>query len=120
MTPFRAILKAAVEASPNAIGGSFADADGEMVDCFATIDAHEWAVLTAHYGVVMAHLHSAFNTWHHGGPEYFIAQHGKLDIVVHAVDAGYYALLAFTKPANLAYALDRMRAACKLLRKEMA
>lgn len=120
MTPFAVILKDAVQTTPNAIGGAFADADGEMVDSFATIDPHDWAVLTAHYGIVMAHLNACFNTWHYGGPEYFIAQHGKLDVVVHAVDAGYYALLAFKKPANLAYALDRMRTACKALKKEMA
>jgi hypothetical protein len=120
VTPFAAILKEAVQASPNAIGGSFADSEGEMVDSFATIDPHDWAVLTAHYGVVMGHLHSAFNTWHYGGPQYFIAQHAKLDIVVHHVEAGYFALLAFNKPANLAYALDRLRVACSALRKEMA
>ena len=32
----RDILKRAVEATPGAIGGAFADSDGEMVDCFAT------------------------------------------------------------------------------------
>lgn len=120
MTPFAAILKEVVQASPNAIGGAFAASDGEMVDSFATIDPHEWAVLTAHYGIVMAHLNSCFDTWHYGGPEYFIAQHAKLDIVVHAVDAGYFALIALTKPANLGLALTRMRVACKLLKKEMA
>ena len=120
MTPFAVILKEAVQATPNAIGGAFAASDGEMVDAYAKIDAHDWAVLTAHYGVVMAHLAAAFDTWHYGGPEYFIAQHGKLDIVVHSVEAGYYALVAVEKPANLAFALDRIRRACVALRKEMA
>jgi hypothetical protein len=120
VTPFGAILKEAVQASPNAIGGAFADADGEMVDSFSTIDPHEWAVLTAHYGVVMAHINSAFNTWHYGGPEFFIAQHDKLDIVVCSVDAGYFALIALTKPANLAFALERMKVACRALKKEMS
>ncbi len=32
MTPFRAILRHAVEAAPPAIGGAFADSEGEMVD----------------------------------------------------------------------------------------
>lgn len=119
MSPFASILKDAVQAAPNAIGGAFAASDGEMVDAFATIDPHDWAVLTAHYGVVMAHLSAAFGTWHYGGPEYFIAQHGKLDILVHHVEGGYFALLAFTKPANLAWGLDRIRAACLRLKKEM-
>jgi predicted regulator of Ras-like GTPase activity (Roadblock/LC7/MglB family) len=120
LTPFARILRQAVEASPNAVGGAFAASDGEMVDSYATMDQDEWAVLTAHYGIVLSLLNSCFNTWHYGGPEYFIAQHGKLDIVVHAVDAGYFALIAVQKPANLGLALERIRAACKALRKEMA
>ena len=119
MTPFAAILKRAVEATPNAIGGAFADADGEMVDSYSTIDPHEWAVLTAHYGVVMAHLTAAFGTWHFGGPEFFIAQHRKLQIVVCAVDAGYFALVAVREPANVGLALQHLRTASVELRREM-
>ena len=120
MTPFSAILRHAVEATPNAIGGAFADADGEMVDSYTTIDPHEWAVITAHYGVVMAHLTAAFGTWHFGGPEYFIAQHRDLEIVVCAVDAGYYALMALKGPGNLGFALQQLHAASVELRREMA
>lgn len=120
LTPFARILKQAVEASPNAIGGAFAASDGEMVDSYATIDPDEWAVLTAYYGIVLSHLNACFDTWHYGGPEYFIAQHATLDILVLAVDAGYYALIAVKKPANLGLTLERMRTACTALRKEMS
>lgn len=121
MTPFGEILRRAVETTPGAIGGAFADSEGEMVDSFAIYDAHEWAVLTAHYGVVLAQLHAAFGTWHFGGPEYFIAQHASVDIVVYAVDAGYYALLALSEPAApLAIALHRLRDAAVALKKEMS
>jgi hypothetical protein len=120
VTPFGEIMRDAVQASPNAIGGAFAASDGEMVDGFSTIDAHEWAVITAHYGVVMAQLTAMFNTWHYGSPEYFICHHAKIDIVVHAVDAGYFALMALTPPANLAWALDIMKAASRALKKEMS
>jgi predicted regulator of Ras-like GTPase activity (Roadblock/LC7/MglB family) len=120
VTPFGAILQRAVKATPNAIGGSFAASDGELVDSYSTIDQHDWAVLTAHYGVVMSHLNAAFGTWHFGGPEYFIAEHKKLDVVVHAVDAGYFALIAVNQPANLATALAQVRLAATALRKEMA
>lgn len=119
MTPFAEILRRAVQATPSAIGGAFADADGEMVDSYSTIDPHEWAVLTAHYGVVMAHLKAAFGTWHFGGPEYFIAQHRKLQIVVCAVDTDYFALMAVKPQANLAHALQQLRAATVELRREM-
>lgn len=120
LTPFGAILKRAVQATPGAIGGAFADSQGEMIDSFTTRDAHDWAVLTAHYGVVLAHLHAAFGTWHFGGPEYFIAQHAALDIVVHSVDGGYYALMAVAEPAPLALALICLREAAGALHREMA
>ena len=120
MTPFGEILRRAVEDTPNAIGGAFADSEGEMVDSFATIDPYQWAVLTAHYGVVLSQLTAAFGTWHFGGPEYFIACHEQLEVVVQTVDAGYYALLAFAQPAPLASALDALAIAARALRREMA
>jgi len=123
VTPFGAIIRRAVEATPGAVGGAFADPEGEMVDCFSTVDKHDWAVLTAHYGVVMSHLQNAFGTWHYGGAEYFIAQHTKLDVVVWSVAHGYYALLAIKEhdgSAPLAIALTQLRAASAELRKEIA
>jgi hypothetical protein len=122
-TPFGDIMRRAVETTPGAIGGAFADAEGEMVDGFTTQEHHEWAVLTAHYGVVLAQLHSAFGTWHFGGPEYFIAQHKRLDVVVHSVAHGYYALLAMKEcdgTAPLGAALTSLRSAAAELRKELA
>jgi hypothetical protein len=67
-------------------------------------------------------LHGAFGTWHYGAPEYFIAQHQKLDIVVCSVANGYYALLAVTErdgSAPLALALANLRAAALALRVEI-
>jgi hypothetical protein len=122
VTAFADIMKRAVDATPGAVGGAFADSEGEMVDSFATYDKHEWAVLTATYGVVLSQLHAAFGTWHFGGPEYFIAQHSSLDVVVHSVAHGYYALLAVADDrgsAPLATALTSLRRACAELRREM-
>lgn len=118
-TPFGAIMRRAVEATPGAIGGAFADDQGEMIDGFTTRDPDEWALLTAHYGVVLSQLHRALGTWHFGGPEYFIAQHAVLDVVVHAVDGGYYALLAVMEPAPLGHALRSLRRAARELHREM-
>ena len=115
MSSFGAILKRTVQATPGAIGGAFADAQGEMIDGFTTRDADDWALLTAHYGIVLAHLHAAFGTWHFGGPEHFIAQHDALDVVVHAVPGGYYAILAIRQPAPLALALRNLREAAREL-----
>jgi hypothetical protein len=118
-TPFGAILRRAVEATPGAVGGAFADDQGEMIDGFTVRNPEEWALVTAHYGVVLSQLHAAFGTWHFGGPEYFIAQHELLDVVVHAVDGGYYALLAVFEPAPLGHALRSLRRAARELHREM-
>jgi hypothetical protein len=119
LTPFGVILMRAVEAVPGAIGGAFADSQGEMIDSFTTRDAQEWALITAHYGIVLGQLHAAFGTWHFGGPEYFIAQHAALHVVVHAVNGGYYTLLAVTKPPRLGHALRSLREAARALHREM-
>jgi len=120
VSPFAAILQKCVDASPHAIGGAFADSEGEMVDSYAkTMSAHDWAVLTAHYGVVLGQLVSAFGTLHFGGPEYFIARHDRIEVIVHAVESGYYALLAFSQPPEIEPALERVRIAAAALRLEM-
>jgi hypothetical protein len=116
---FNAILRRAVADTPNAVGIAFAAGDGEMVDAVSTRDPHDWALLTAHYGVVLAQLESAFGTWHFGGTEYFVAHNTRLSVLVHTVDAGYFALLAVTPPSPLAVALDSLRIAAQLLREEM-
>jgi hypothetical protein len=121
MTPFGEILRRAVLATPGAIGGAFADPDGEMVDSFADYDSFEWAVLTAHYGVVMSLINAWLGTRHFGGPEYFIAQYAGLDVIVHAIPGGYYALLAISKPTPpLGFALVRLREAALAICEEMA
>jgi hypothetical protein len=119
VTPFAAILQRCVEGSPPAIGGAFADAEGEMVDSFTRMPAHDWAVLTAHYGIVMSQLRDAFGTLHFGGPEFFIARHDRIEVIVHAVAHGYYALIAFADPPDVELALYRVRIAAAALRREM-
>lgn len=119
MTPFGEILRHAVEQIPGAVGGAFAAADGEMVDAYSLEDPEQWAIVTAHYGVVLRHLENAFDTWHFGGPRYFIAQHERLDVMVHTVAAGYFALLACRRPAPLARALAALSEAAEQLAQEM-
>lgn len=118
MTPFTAILRRTVEQTPHAIGGAFAASDGEMVDSFSLMNAHEWAILTAHYGIVLAQLTAAFGTLHFGGPEYFIAKHNHIEIHVQAVHAGYYALIALSQPVALDLVRELQRCAAALA-KEM-
>jgi hypothetical protein len=119
-TPFAAILRAAVERTPGAVGGAFAAPDGEMVDWFTAGDPVEWAILTAHYGVVLANVESALGALHYGGAEFMVVENSRLDILVHAVEHGYFALLAVEQPAPLAAALGSLRRAVVELRREMA
>ena len=119
MTPFAAILQRAVEGVPPALGCAFADSQGEMVDSFTYMPAHDWAVLTAHYGVVMGQLIAAFGTLHFGGAEYFVARHARIEVIVHVVEAGYFTLLAFSEHTDLDFALERARIASVELKREM-
>lgn len=120
MTPFAAILRTAVERTPGALGGAFAAYDGEMVDFIAKKDPTDWAILTAHFGVVLANLEAALNTKHFGGAQYFVVENSQVDVVVHTVEGGYFALIAMERPSCLATALGAIGEAARLLKKEMA
>ena len=74
MTAFAHILRTAVDRTPGAVGSAFAASDGEMVDFIALHDPTDWAILTAHFGVVLASLEAALNTKHFGGAEYFVVE----------------------------------------------
>jgi len=119
ISPFAEILRLAVEATPGAVGGAFAASDGETVDAFATPDAHDWALLTAHYGVLLAHVQSALHTFHYGEAEFVILSHTRLDILVHSVAEGYFALMAVHRPSALGIALHELTRAAGRLRQEM-
>lgn len=119
MTPFTRILARAVEDTPGAIGGAFAAPDGEMVDFVANGDPTDLAILTAHYGVILASLEALLNTQHFGGAQYFVIENHRLDIVIHTVDDGYYAMLAMPPPAPLGCAIGALRQAALELRREM-
>ena len=120
MTPFGRILREAVEGTPGALGGAFAAEDGEMVEAFTARDKHDWAVLTAHYGVVLANLEAAFNTLHVGGPQYFVVEHTTIDVLVQPVAEGYFALMALSRPSSISAGLRALDRAAHLLAREMA
>ena len=120
MTPFAKILRTMVDEVPGVVGGAFAASDGEMVDSFTTVESNEWALITAHYGVLLALMHSAFGTWHYGAVRSFVAQHEKFDIMVQAVDQGYYALIVMTTPAPLQRGMAYLEKSVAQLRREMA
>ena len=118
-SPFGAILQVAVESTPRAIGCAFAAADGEMVDYFSLTDPEEWALITAHYGVVLHHVQAALHTCHYGEANVVVIEHADLEILVESVSEGYYALLAVESPAPLARAMEALGQAAVALREEM-
>ncbi|HVV86573.1 MAG TPA: hypothetical protein VHE35_26125, partial [Kofleriaceae bacterium] len=71
MTTFARILGDAVAATPGAIAGAFAASDGELVDATDAPDRHEWALITAHYGVILANLEAWLATKYFGGVRWF-------------------------------------------------
>ena len=119
MTPFARILYRAVEDSPGALGGAFAASDGELVDACTTGDAHEWALLTAHYGVILANLEALLATKYFGGARYFVIANRDLHVAVHTVDDGYYAMIAVPPTAPIGRALANLVSAAHELRAEM-
>jgi predicted regulator of Ras-like GTPase activity (Roadblock/LC7/MglB family) len=119
-SPFAEILRQAVESTPGAVGGAFAASDGEMVDYFARRDRYEWALFTAHYGVVLSHVQLALNTWHYGEASMVMIEHQTLAILIHSVSDGYYALLAVGHPAPLGRAMQALSRAAADLRQEMS
>ena len=119
-TAFSEILRVAVESTPGAIGSAFAASDGEMVDSFSSRDSNEWAILTAHYGVVLAHIQAALSTCHYGEAHLIMIEHTDLDILVHSVHEGYYALMAVGSPAQLGIAMSAISRAANDLRREMS
>lgn len=118
-TPFRAILREAVQRTPGAVGGAFAAADGETVDAFSRWEHGEWAILTAHFGVVLAHVQSALHTFHYGEAELVVITHRHMSLLIRAVSEGYYALIAVEPPAPLGRAMASLERASGLLREEM-
>lgn len=118
-TPFRTILREAVQRTPGAVGGAFAAADGETVDAFSRWENGDWAILTAHFGVVLAHVQAALHTLHYGEAELVVISHRNMNLLMRAVSDGYYALIAVEPPAPLGRAMASLERASGLLRAEM-
>lgn len=118
-TPFANILRVAVEQTPGAIAGAFAAGDGEIVDLFIPSEPTDWAVLTAHYGIVLAHVQAALLTFHYGEAKMLTFSHTNTDILMHPVTAGYFALMAVGHPAPWGKAISALNRAATALRVEM-
>ena len=113
-------MRGAVENTPGAVGGSFAAGDGETVDYFAECEQTEWALITAHYGIVMRHVQLALNTFHFGEAELVILSHRDLDVLIQSVLDGYFAMIVLARPGCLARGMAALSRATEMLRQEIA
>lgn len=118
-SPFGAILREAVEATPGALSGVFAAGDGEPVDIYTGADDRDWPVVAAHYGVIVAHVQAALSTLHYGEAESVEVNYPRLIVLLRAVQGGYYAMLGLSPAVDLATARSALSRAAEKLREEM-
>ena len=115
---FQAILQQAVEQTPGAIGGAFAAFDGELVDAHGA-PTIEWDLFAAHFGVVLQGIQAALHTLHFGDAQHVILEHRRLDVLIMAVNDGYYMVMATQAPMAIAQALGHGHRTVARLRDEM-
>jgi predicted regulator of Ras-like GTPase activity (Roadblock/LC7/MglB family) len=116
---FTPMLQRTLEHVPGAVGAIFADWDGEAVDLVPR-GSDELLLLGAHYGVILNHVQSALLTFHFGGAEEIVVSHERLKILVCAVGAGYYVVVALGQDGHLGLALREIRRLAAELRQEIA
>ncbi len=90
------------------------------MEAFAPESPEDWAIFTAHYGIVFAFVQSALNTFHYGEAEFLLLSHTRLEVLIHAVAEGYFVMIAVYAPAPIGVALAALRVAVRELREEMA
>lgn len=119
-SPFGDILKQAVQSTPCAVGGALAAKDGELVDSFSEWEHDEWALFTAHSGVLFHYARSALHTFHFGDVQFIYIQLDKMTLAMHAVVDGYYALMAIDGASEMNSVERTLCSAADMLCQEMA
>ncbi len=116
---FGDILKAAIDKVPGSVGGALAAGDGETVDSYTSWDTDEWALLTAHVGILVSHLRRSLHTFHFGDVQFIQMAFRDLEVAIQIVDQEYYVLLALTPPVRLGIVRRHIQLLSKTLREEM-
>jgi hypothetical protein len=119
VTPFGDILRQAVAQTPGAVGSALAARDGELVDSWTTLDPIDWAVLTAHFGIVVNHMRCALHTFHFGDLELVYFSYHELDLAVQIVTRDYFAILASAPPMHLQATTRTLHDTVQNLHREM-
>ncbi len=109
----------AVKLTPNAVGGALAASDGESVDAWTIWETDEWALFTAHSGVLFHHIRSALHTFHFGDVQFLFIQYEKISLATQVILDGYFALTALKGDGQMGAAELNLRTASDKLRQEM-
>ncbi len=116
---FGDILRKAVEEIPGAVGGALAAGDGETVDFFTSWEDDDWALMTAHIGILVSHIRRSLHTFHFGDIQFLQMGYGKLELAIQLVDQEYYMLIALKPPIQLGIVRRKLEVVTAALRKEM-
>ncbi len=90
-----------------------------MVDFWTTWQNDDWALLTAHFGVVYQQIFNALRTFHFGDVQFLFLRLETVGVAIQAIDDGYFALLALKLPAQVQAAEINLRASARELLREM-
>jgi predicted regulator of Ras-like GTPase activity (Roadblock/LC7/MglB family) len=117
MSAFGEILKSIVERVPGAIGAVFADWDGEPVDQFAHIPPIDIQIVGAHWGIVWSQATSRLSRL--GPIEELLIEGERAIVLVRAVTAQYFVVLAIKRDAHLATARRELARGAQAMLGEM-
>jgi predicted regulator of Ras-like GTPase activity (Roadblock/LC7/MglB family) len=110
-------LKSIVERVPGAIGAVFADWDGEPVDQFAHIPPIDIQIVGAHWGIVWHQATTRLACF--GAIEELLIEGERAIVLVRAVTAQYFVVLAIRRDAHLATARRELGRGAQTLLGEM-
>jgi predicted regulator of Ras-like GTPase activity (Roadblock/LC7/MglB family) len=119
VSAFGEILKQLVERVPGAIGAVFADWDGEPVDQFAHIPPIEIQIVGAHWGIVWHQATTRLSSRGLGPIEELLIEGERAIVLVRAVTAQYFVVLAIKREAHLGTARRELVRGAQTLLEEM-
>jgi predicted regulator of Ras-like GTPase activity (Roadblock/LC7/MglB family) len=119
VTAFGDILRQLVERVPGAVGAVFADWEGEPVDQFAHIPAHDIQLVGAHWGVVWSQTAARLGRHGLGDLEELLIEGERAIVLVRSVTEHYFVVLATKREAHLATARRELERGALTLRGEM-
>ena len=118
-TSFTPILQRAVESTPGAWGAIFADAEGEAVDSWSTEEQASLPLIGAHYGIVLARIQKMLHLFHFGEAQQLRVACQRMELLVHVLTEGYFAVLVADRGLHLATALRVLETTSDELQREM-